>query len=532
MAYYQSGYQNQSMRDGRPYHHQNVSLSAEYNYQQSMAQHAVAINAANSSSLHSAMAQMPTLQAMNSDNQSYSTSSLGNSNAAYYHSYGSLGSSGSGYDNSVFDHRFVGHGHQRPGEGESKELELLEVQKESRSWNNNRLPLCHQNMHLSTEYNYQQTITQQPPAAANTANNSSSHFAMAQMPTFPASLNMSMNSVNQGYSASCLDSCLGHSNAAYHYPYRSVGSPRTGNGNRHHGRHHYSRYVWHRHTDGRKSKENKSNKNGIPPLKQATTTNIHCKQYRDECKSRMANFDQHDTGYADRINKLKSDEEIEKWRVESHFPTAANISKRKAEETEKEARGEVIEEKEFGIFKMQKQDQNGANNRHKEQHWKGKKLSRFCKRNDGPRMSSNVPSVSTDLESDDDSHIKLHRFLGIFASADVAVDIPVNDKSEEVSTDAVKNVNHNEMVQEALNSNKTYVQCKTEEKDEKTCKNFSKIEQNKTLNRHKNADHNSFRKETLLEKLLADETRKERNVIMQCVRHIVKNDFFDISKRR
>ncbi|GFR21796.1 nuclear fragile X mental retardation-interacting protein 1 [Trichonephila clavata] len=350
---------------------------------------------------------------------------------------------------------------------------------------------------------------------------------------------------------------------------------------------------------------------------------------------------QHDTGYADRINKLKSDEEIEKWRSERirHFPTAENILKRKAEEAEKEARGEVIEEKEFGKFKKQKQDQNGTINRHEDPHWKGKKRAR--KRNNKPRMSFNVPSVSTvsgtDSESDDDSHIKLHRFLGMFASSDVPVDIPVNDKSEEVSTDAVKNVNHNEMVQEALDSNKPYVQCKTEEKDvkiqnvfkssemdlengapieipinkerviltsdlqnasekaasfpdhindkdaeiksiaftsiesdldneapiempirkerdvhisdsqsasenvssfpnhksdkdEKTCKKFSKQE-NKTLNKHKNAEHNSFRKETLLEKLLADQIRKERNVIMQCVRHIVKNDFFGIGKR-
>ncbi|GFY59170.1 high mobility group protein B3 [Trichonephila inaurata madagascariensis] len=141
MAFYQSGYQNQSMKDGLPFHHQNVCLSTKYNYPQAMAQHAIAVNTANSPSLHSAMAQMPTLQAMNSVNQAFSASgldsSLGNTNVAYHHSYGCLGLPGSGNGNSVVEHRFVGHvGHQCPSTGEPKEYIVLEVQKESRSWNN------------------------------------------------------------------------------------------------------------------------------------------------------------------------------------------------------------------------------------------------------------------------------------------------------------------------------------------------------------------------------------------------------------
>ena len=37
-----------------------------------------------------------------------------------------------------------------------------------------------------------------------------------------------------------------------------------------------------------------------------------------------------------------------------------------------------------------------------------------------------------------------------------------------------------------------------------------------------------IRKSTLLEKLLAPEIRHERNVILQCLRHIVKNNFFGV----
>ncbi|GFW38099.1 high mobility group protein B3 [Trichonephila clavipes] len=233
-----------------------------------MAQHAIAVNAANSPSLHSAMAQMPTLQAMNSVNQAYSASGLGsclcNTNVAYHHSYGCLGLPGSGNDNSVVEHCYVGHvGHQSPGAGEPKEYIVLDVQKESRSWNNNGLPFCQENMQLSTEYDYQQTMAQQA-AAVNIANSSSAHSAMAQMPTLPVALNMSRNSVNQGYSASGLDSCLGNRNAAYYYSYGSLESPRSGNGNS---------VVGHSCTSGRKSKKNKLYKNGNSPPKQTHVLN-------------------------------------------------------------------------------------------------------------------------------------------------------------------------------------------------------------------------------------------------------------------
>ncbi|XP_065887538.1 FMR1-interacting protein NUFIP1-like [Dysidea avara] len=42
--------------------------------------------------------------------------------------------------------------------------------------------------------------------------------------------------------------------------------------------------------------------------------------------------------------------------------------------------------------------------------------------------------------------------------------------------------------------------------------------------------NNVKHKATLLEKLLAPEIRKEKNTILQCIRHIVKNNFFDIEE--
>lgn len=106
-----------------------MSLSSEYDYQQAMAQHAAAVNAANSSSLHSAMGQMASLPAalnLSVNNQgNYGSglgSSLGNSNA-YHYSYGSLGSGGAGGGNSHIGQHHVGHGgahHQHAGGGKAK----------------------------------------------------------------------------------------------------------------------------------------------------------------------------------------------------------------------------------------------------------------------------------------------------------------------------------------------------------------------------------------------------------------------------
>ncbi|GFS48993.1 nuclear fragile X mental retardation-interacting protein 1 [Nephila pilipes] len=352
---------------------------------------------------------------------------------------------------------------------------------------------------------------------------------------------------------------------------------------------------------------------------------------------------QHDTGYADEINKFKNADDIEKWRAERkrRFPTAENILKRKAEQSEKEARGEVIEEKEFGKFKKRKQDQNASCNKWDGTYCRKRKRSQFRKRNDKPYMKSNVPSISlcSDTDSDDDSHIKLPRFLGIFAStkADIPKDIPVNGSTEEFPIDAVEDTNHledmkkradlsetdcNETASEVLDVNEISSQYETKEKDAKIqdidlksieddvhdedsvqipfkdenafentassqnhkndqdhkiqdidlkpieddsdneaptqipivkkenafenttssqnhkndqgakcSKIFSKREQIKASNnRYGNANHNSFRKQHLLEKLLADQIKTERNIIMQCVRHVVKNDFFGIGK--
>ncbi|KFM57804.1 Nuclear fragile X mental retardation-interacting protein 1, partial [Stegodyphus mimosarum] len=127
---------------------------------------------------------------------------------------------------------------------------------------------------------------------------------------------------------------------------------------------------------------------------------------------------QHDTGYADVINKLQDSEEIKKWREErrKRFPTAENIKKRKAEQSEKEARGEVLETKEFGKFKRRKYDPTNIKNKNVRN--RGNRFHRsktHQRRNENfsqPLASKAIITVS-DSDSDSDSHITLPKFLGM-----------------------------------------------------------------------------------------------------------------------
>ncbi|KAG8197202.1 hypothetical protein JTE90_011357 [Oedothorax gibbosus] len=328
---------------------------------------------------------------------------------------------------------------------------------------------------------------------------------------------------------------------------------------------------------------------------------------------------QHDTGYADVINKLKNSEDIEKWRAERRrrFPTAENILKRQAEQAEKEARGEVIENKEFGKFKNKKTDQKEFRNNRSRNNRRPKKM----------KFSTPVSTVTvSDSDSDDDSHIKLRKFAGVFAV------IEPSEKAAKETSDPVHNVSNNNNSEEAINNDtsensqcpneSTHIESGVEEaeksvleitvvedategstsvnpiiigseedddtpmeipivkaqplvnyndsedeapieiplfkkplteisnsevvvdkdvsassasskSDQKETNSDRNISRNKERNKHPNSRRNEpvgnpVKKSSLLEKLLADDIRHERNVIMQCIRHVVKKNFFGI----
>ncbi|CAL1293237.1 unnamed protein product [Larinioides sclopetarius] len=370
---------------------------------------------------------------------------------------------------------------------------------------------------------------------------------------------------------------------------------------------------------------------------------------------------QHETGYAEAINKLKDAEEIAKWRAERkrRFPTAENIRKRKAEQAEKEARGEVIETKDFGKMKkprlenrFNKRHNNRADRRNK--HFNSNNLHfRNERLLSTPKVTSDV-TLDSDTGSDDDSHIKLQQFPGITylkenpvvqkpevvissvyidsdkisqhelnspkivvsdkneeekdvdSDDEAPVEIPVNKTSslldvfsakEDVDSDdeapveipinktspvlnaiSIKEVSDDDSpaeipseicietellenkesdiheinddsevvsptkmpdakvpLNEISNSGELISRDKSSDKHStdngvKSNKKSFDRNRNKFSSRHNEMEQNTVRKSTLLEKLLADDIRHERNVIMQCIRYIVTNNFFDVNE--
>ncbi|KAK7484863.1 hypothetical protein BaRGS_00023906 [Batillaria attramentaria] len=78
---------------------------------------------------------------------------------------------------------------------------------------------------------------------------------------------------------------------------------------------------------------------------------------------------QHKTGMARKIWSLESPEDIEKWIQERkrNYPTKTNVARKQQQSTDRQARGEVLETKQFGKFRGQGRRRGRAQHRNKGQ---------------------------------------------------------------------------------------------------------------------------------------------------------------------
>ncbi|XP_068785863.1 FMR1-interacting protein NUFIP1 [Struthio camelus] len=286
--------------------------------------------------------------------------------------------------------------------------------------------------------------------------------------------------------------------------------------------------------------------------------------------------------------KLDTPEEIARWREErkKNFPTLANIEKKKVVQMEKEERGEVLTTPQFGKMKgmwkaPEDEERSGQQGRHKKkqkrQFWK-----KFKKNGGG----DNVPSQKTQnvangsenhlCEKEDEKQLtsgsqtcmKDMDPLSLLANSDVE-----SDKDEAAAEDGKLGTTVvPKQVTSALSSlSANYGSASESEPEEVPVKIVAKPEENEAMLRNtsqptsvpQNADLNQERAEstnttlrssnsnagpprgpdkrgkktlpllpkrrpTLLEMLLAQDIRHERNVILQCVRYIVRNDVFGL----
>lgn len=283
--------------------------------------------------------------------------------------------------------------------------------------------------------------------------------------------------------------------------------------------------------------------------------------------------------------KLDTPEDIAKWREERKrkYPTLANVEKKKEEEAKRRASGQVLKTKNFryhrGRQHGRRSSQQGGRNHFNNQghHGRGKEDV------NNKEMSKNQTQNSEVAESkDSEGHNRLQNgsdplsFVLANSHDEEESDSETGnqDKRKCPSTTQETTPNKAPVQVSALNSlcsayasdsddNEEISATEINNNKETNCTNYENIlekswsdevnsrqnidstnETRRDTNNKKNSKSRrghrgkrktsskvdpkslSVRKSTLLEKLLAPEIRHERNVILQCLRHIVKKNFF------
>lgn len=248
-------------------------------------------------------------------------------------------------------------------------------------------------------------------------------------------------------------------------------------------------------TNSSKNNPNKSNNNKINKQDLPENNQFNCEVcdrgfktnqlYEDHCKTHttcghngctftaaaklvkihFTNF--HASGIDKKIPRLETPEEIQKYINErkKNFPTNSNLDKKIKLDNEKIERGITLETRQFGRFnKTKHQNQHTTNTNIKDS-------------NENQLTSTNEGTVEKSIDQNDD-HIK-----------------PVKQASTSRNNTLNKRIK-------------------------------KKNKKNKCLAMKSNLSGLN-RKPTLLQQLLANEIRHERNIILQCVKYVVENNFFD-----
>ncbi|KFV42584.1 Nuclear fragile X mental retardation-interacting protein 1, partial [Tyto alba] len=284
--------------------------------------------------------------------------------------------------------------------------------------------------------------------------------------------------------------------------------------------------------------------------------------------------------------KLDSPEEITRWREDrkKNFPTLANIERKKAMQMQKEERGEVLTTQQFGKMKgMWKPPENGENlgQQGKQRRRQRRPFWKKFRKNGGDynvhrtQNEAKGPENSVCGKEDENQRalaaqpcVKDMDPLGLLANSDVE-----SEKEEAAAEDgrlgltvvpkqvtsALSSLSAN--YGSASDSEPEEIPVKTATKAEKdqaalrntpqtTCVPWSRNPNQKrpeyagTTLRSSNSNARPRRgpdnwgkktlpllpkrRPTLLEMLLAQDIRHERNVILQCVRYLIRNNLFGL----
>ncbi|GAB1865084.1 Nuclear fragile X mental retardation-interacting protein 1 [Camponotus japonicus] len=282
---------------------------------------------------------------------------------------------------------------------------------------------------------------------------------------------------------------------------------------------------------------------------------------------------QHRTGLYERMKDLSIPENLEKWIMErkKRYPTEANINLRKAEELEKIERGEIIQQNSNVQTRMKKTVNvrqkkrrprkrytcENSNYVHKDELYRGlhpfpgtnvlqeednkicldkevdlDEQTDLCEKIAGNISDEDdVPQISATLESTNSPVVNLKSTLPILvadyeseSNDEGPEEVPVKRmKIEELQDKIIENTVHEKIsdLQKCKNEN--------DKLNDKSQKTSAKDKQKQEMNRN-NVKNNNFLHPyhyKLLEKLLSRSIQHERNLICQCVKYIIENNFFD-----
>ncbi|NXA65018.1 NUFP1 protein, partial [Mohoua ochrocephala] len=282
--------------------------------------------------------------------------------------------------------------------------------------------------------------------------------------------------------------------------------------------------------------------------------------------------------------KLDSPEEIARWREERkrNFPTLANIERKKEMQMQKEERGEVLTTQQFGKMKgMWKPPENGEapghQGRHRRRQWRP--FWKKFRKNGGDHHAHRTQNEANGAENSmcEKEQEKQNALagqacekdvdpLGLLANGDVE-----SDKDEAAEEDGRLGLSVvPRQVTSALSAlSVNYGSASDSEPEEIPVKTATKAEGNQAVLRNtpqttpaprsqkpnqnrpkcagttlRSSNSNARpprgpekwgrktlprkRRPTLLEMLLAQDIRHERNVILQCVRYLIRNNMFGL----
>ncbi|CAK7289011.1 FMR1-interacting protein NUFIP1 [Vulpes lagopus] len=253
--------------------------------------------------------------------------------------------------------------------------------------------------------------------------------------------------------------------------------------------------------------------------------------------------------------KLDTPEEIARWREErrKNYPTLANIERKKKLKLEKEKRGAVLTTTQYGKMKGMSRHSQMAKIRSPGRHhkWKndhvGQKAAigsgnclRDSKPEDPPEANADPLGVLVNTDSESDKEEKpqstvipkevtpalcslMSSYGSLSGSESEPEEAPIKTEADILVEDEVL---HNNTPKRSRNNVKVTVKNYRSPK-----KSFKKTNPKRKKDYHNY--HTLFEPRThhpyLLEMLLAPDIRHERNVILQCVRYIIKKDFFGLN---